>query len=364
MKRASISFLLLVLIFFSCDLFKVDIEKIKIKTEEQKITILGVSFTGEMSTYNDIAALSAYKVDIEDNRYKEYIYFLKKTSDNWEYSGRLYVPNLASNGANVGIYDSLLIVAADNSTNIFEIEDSNWFFKKLLTSTKSEVDIYKHDVVMAYFGHVDFFNYDGYNWVSTSFNSSSTDFPKVKLRENMALIGDYIFNEYRGAIKIFKKSDIWELKNTLSAWDAKAGDNFAYDIDVSEDYIIAGAPSYYSNDSLKTTSAYIFKLRNDEWVLDEKLFMESENQNFDFGSSVAITNSFAVIGAPCDNEGGERAGAAYLYKKSLSGWILKAKLMASDAEAWDGFGRNILITENNDILIAASRVGSMYYFRP
>lgn len=363
MKKASISFLLLVLIFSSCNLFNVNTENVKIKTEEQKISVLGVNFTGEMSTFGDIAALSAYGLDIVEDRYKQYVCFYKKTSDYWENTGRLDIGG-AWNGANVGLYDSLLITGTYDATKIYKFESGNWVVDTLLTATKSEVDIYGNDVVIASGGNIDFFHYDGYNWINSLSNSSLTYFPKVKLREDMAFIGDYLFNEYRGAIKIFKKNDIWEADGALSTWEVESGDNFAYDLDVSENYIIAGAPAAYYVSRQGTGSAYIFKLSNDEWILDEKISIADTNIYNGFGRSVAISNSYAVIGVSGDNECGERAGAAYLYKKTLSGWTLKTKLIASDAQSGDGFGFKVEISENNDILIASHEAQCIYYFRP
>lgn len=358
MKRSSISFIFLLLIFFSCNLFDTEPEEIEVITEDQIISISGVNFTEGMSIFDDIAAFSTYHGN------KSYIYFYKKTSDNWEYTESLFISGGGIRGTNIGINDSLLVFGAVKSAGICRFEDDSWTVDTLFEFTNAEVGIYRNDIVISHGWYIDFFHYDGYNWVSEQFNSSITHFAQIKVKENIAFNEDNTFNQGRGIIRIFKKSDIWEVEDTLSAWDARAGDRFGYSIDISEDYLIAGALGDNSKDSLDTGSAYIFKLNNGEWVLDEKLFIENASPYLRFGSSVAITNSYAVIGAPYDNESGVMAGAAYLYENSSSGWKLIAKLMASDAETRDEFGSNVIISDNNDIMIATERDEKIYYFRP
>lgn len=77
MKNLSITLLLLSLLFLSCDLFKVDIENIRIKTEQQKISILGVDINGDISVHNDIMTLGGYEGNYPNPNRGDYVYFYK-----------------------------------------------------------------------------------------------------------------------------------------------------------------------------------------------------------------------------------------------------------------------------------------------
>lgn len=295
---------------------------------------------------------------------EEIMYIFTKTSDVWKYAGKVHIDSSGGNNVNVSRYDSLLVASNFGSTQIYELHDGIWEAGELLVPQKASVATYENDVLIAYPDNIDFFQRDGDTWQKTSFESSPNYYQKVILKENMAIIGDYTIGQHRGAIKFFNKIDDWEMQESLLYWDAKAGYNFAYDIDVSDKYLIAGAPAIYHNYDDYSNSIYIFMLENGEWTLDEKLSIVDTSLFSLYGSSVAISNSYAVVGSSLDNEFGERAGAAYLYKKTLSGWTLKAKLIASDIQAGDQFGYNVEITENNDILISSYEAQSIYYFRP
>ena len=57
-----------------------------------------------------------------------------------------------------------------------------------------------------------------------------------------------------------------------------------------------------------------------------------------FGLSVAVDGDTAVVGASGDDGAELMSGAAYVFARSESGWILQQKLTAADAFGDDGFG--------------------------
>ena len=67
--------------------------------------------------------------------------------------------------------------------------------------------------------------------------------------------------------------------------------------------------------------------------------------NAGFGSRVAISGNYAVIGAPKSPNGGlTNSGAAYVFFKGASGWKQQAKLQAWDPVASDYFGSTVAIS--------------------
>jgi len=78
----------------------------------------------------------------------------------------------------------------------------------------------------------------------------------------------------------------------------------------------------------------------------------------EFGWSVAISGNTAVVGARNEDPdlgGGpiSQAGAAYVYVRSGTGWILEGKLAPRDARAGDTFGVSVAI-EGNTVIVGAS----------
>ena len=85
----------------------------------------------------------------------------------------------------------------------------------------------------------------------------------------------------------------------------------------------------------------------DQWISEVKKLLASDAQASDiFGSSVAISGDYAVVGAPNENAGGSYAGAAYIFHRdpTTDSWDGGTKITASDAQAWDWFGRSVAIS--------------------
>ena len=63
-----------------------------------------------------------------------------------------------------------------------------------------------------------------------------------------------------------------------------------------------------------------------------------------FGISVAISGNLAISGAQQDDDIAPNAGAAYIFERSSTLWLQRAKLIAEDAKAGDLFGNAVAIS--------------------
>jgi hypothetical protein len=163
-----------------------------------------------------------------------------------------------------------------------------------------------------------------------------------------------------------------ELK--LTASDAIAGDTFGLWLSVNDDVAIIGAPvgcpgGYCSVGMLPgpNSKAYVFRFNGQTWV--EEAILNPSDDSTRFGFSVDIDGDLAVVGATLDNELGESAGAAYVYRRVGSNWVQEAKLLAADGAAGHQFGiparidgDTILVGSHQDDVNGA-RSGSAYIFR-
>lgn len=140
----------------------------------------------------------------------------------------------------------------------------------------------------------------------------------------------------------------------LLALDAEPGDFFGYKVAISGSYAIVGA---YGDDDNGTDagSAYIFTNDgSDHFVQTVKLIGLDTAAGDEFGRQVAINNDYAVVGAWADDDNGTSSGSIYIFKNSGSGvFVQTQKIIAYDAEAFDNFGRSVAI--DGDYLIIGSK---------
>ena len=71
-----------------------------------------------------------------------------------------------------------------------------------------------------------------------------------------------------------------------------------------------------------------------------------------FGFSVDIDGNYAVVGAPLQDDGGNAAGAAYIFEFDGLNWVEQTILTAADAAAGDQFGWSVAI-DGDTIVVGA-----------
>ena len=124
----------------------------------------------------------------------------------------------------------------------------------------------------------------------------------------------------------------------LTASDAAVGDFFGYSVAISGTTAIVGAPrDADAGDS--SGSAYLFDTTNGQQLF--KLLPTGLSDGDLFGESVAIAGTTAIIGARGDNDTITDSGSAYIFD-TTTGQLL-FKLNASDPEFSDQFGSSVAI---------------------
>ncbi len=129
----------------------------------------------------------------------------------------------------------------------------------------------------------------------------------------------------------------------LLASDGEAGDNFGHSVALSGTRALIG--TYDDLNGSVHGSAYVFghDSVSGTWQEEAKL-TASDGAYWDlFGHSVALSDERIFIGAPYDNDNGWNSGSVYFFGyDDVSGtWHEEAKLTASDNEPDDQFGWSI-----------------------
>lgn len=128
----------------------------------------------------------------------------------------------------------------------------------------------------------------------------------------------------------------WLLEATLHP-PAVANGRFGTSVALSGDYALVGAP----NNGLGSEAAYVFKRTGSSWDLEAVLVPDDWVQGDRFGASVALDGSYALVGAPDDDSFGTDAGASYMFSRSGVQWTQQAQLPSFDAEPSGHAGRAV-----------------------
>jgi len=192
-----------------------------------------------------------------------------------------------------------------------------------------------------------------------------------------------------GAVYLFSGGgEVWVPQSYVKASDTAAGDLFGFSVALAGSTLVAGAPQESSpfagvqNTEQRTVeqegegarragAAYVFTRSVGDWRQQAYLKASNSGAEDEFGSSVAISGETAVIGAPGeDSDGGKNentpdSGAAYVFRRNAGTWSEQAKLKAADATSADFFGE-ALAASGASIVAGVARkdgfAGAAYVF--
>jgi hypothetical protein len=180
----------------------------------------------------------------------------------------------------------------------------------------------------------------------------------VAISGSTAVIGAYRKDSGAGAAYIFVRSGtLWTQQAKLTALDRASGDGFGASVAISGSTAVVGA-TYHS----QSGAAYVFLRSGTTWTQQAELTASDGLANDNFGLSVGISGSTAVVGARFKNS---NTGAAYVYVRSAAAWSQKAELTAADGAANDYFGISVAISGTTLVVGAegkASSTGAAYVF--
>lgn len=149
-----------------------------------------------------------------------------------------------------------------------------------------------------------------------------------------------------GAAYVFTRSgSSWSEQTKLTASDAAAGDLFGLSVALSADTALVGA-RWDDDDGFQSGSAYVFTRLGSIWSPQAKLTASDAAAGDNFGSSVALDGETSLIGAWHDSDGGSDSGSAYVFTRSGSTWNEQQKLTASDAAADHLFGSSVALAQD------------------
>jgi subtilisin family serine protease len=150
--------------------------------------------------------------------------------------------------------------------------------------------------------------------------------------------------------------------------DVAAGDEFGTAVAISGATAVIGAPSDDDNGD-RSGSARVFRFEGPTWVEEQSLLADDGAAGDELGRAVAVSGEIAAIGAPSDDDNGDDSGAAYVFRFDGSSWVQESKLLPDDNAAGDELGHAVAVSGDAVVIGAISdddngdRSGSAYVFR-
>ena len=387
----------------------VTVEEISPPTPEQKLVGSGGESYDRFGT--SVAINGNYAIVGSPNHYAGAAYVFSRVDSSWIEAGRLTASDGEGEdefGGSVAISGDYAIVGAPyhdvggyrgyaGAAYVFVLVDSSWIEAGRLTASDGEEwDEFGGSVAISgdyaivgapyqseAAGAAYIFKREGSLWVEQLKLTRSDPESWDLFGCSVAIDGDYAIvgarfkaNDevggyggnggsglYAGAAYVFKREGSnWTEETKLTPSNAKSSANFGASVSVSGDYTIVGAPHHDVEGAGYEGAVYIFRREGSAWVEQTALIGSHPEAYANFGTSVSISDDYAIAGAPRADAGEyggyADAGAAYVFKRSGSSWSELVRLTATDGQEYDEFGSSVAISGSYIIVGAPYGEGS------
>lgn len=157
----------------------------------------------------------------------------------------------------------------------------------------------------------------------------------------------------------------------LESSDGAYEDYFGYSVSAAGTMGLSGA-CWDDDYGSRSGSAYLYRnldTASGTVTQTAKLLASDSAEGDQFGTYVSLSGTTGLVGAYGDDDKGSSSGSAYLYRNldTVSGTVTEtAKLVASDGESFDYFGRSVSLSGSAGMVGAQSdddETGSAYLYR-
>ena len=187
----------------------------------------------------------------------------------------------------------------------------------------------------------------------------------VSLSGNRALLGGRGITPANASYIFVYDGTSWSQEAKLTS--GVAYDQFGVSVSLSGTRAIVGAPLDGDN-GISSGAAYVFAFDGTTWSEQAKLTASDEARNNQFGTSVSLSGTRALVGAIRGTGSVQASGAAYLFAFDGTSWTQRNKLIASDGDSYDTFGDSVSLFGARALVGASTNVvngvasGSAYFF--
>src|SRR5690606_1985515 len=91
---------------------------------------------------------------------------------------------------------------------------------------------------------------------------------------------------------------------------------FGSSVELCGDTLLVGGPGYVVEGIGAAGAVYVFREEDGRWEFKQLIVAPDPRLSARFGNALALDGEWLVVGARADDEGGNLAGAAYIYRRS------------------------------------------------
>lgn len=275
---------------------------------------------GDVSVSGDTAVVGApFRDDLGTDSGAAYVFVRRGTA--WSPQAKLTASDGASGdrfGGSVAIHQATILVGA---TGVSNRKGAAYVFVRSGTTWSHEASV-------------------------TALDGVPGDlFGVVSLSGDTAVIGAQGHSFSKGIAYVFTRDGTaWSEKANLSASDGIYGDGFGLGVSLSGDTAIVAAPlgNGVGSDS-KKGAAYVFTRSGTTWSEEAKLTASDATADDSFGQP-AVDGGIAVIGSAGDDDQGVSSGSAYIFVRTGTTWSQEAKVQASDGGPLRRYGTTVALS--------------------
>lgn len=248
---------------------------------------------------------------------------------------------------------------------------TDWFGNSVAASGDDIVVGCPRDDPVSNAGSVHFFHWDGSQWQHQSYDGTVVN---QRLGYSVAISGDYVIagalgvpSSLAGSARLFKRTGgLWAYVKTLTPTGSPNTmlDEFGTSVAISGDYALVGAPAAGTDTILGYAYVYYRDYGGlDNWGQQAQLQASDGGGTDNFGTSVALSDPYAVVGA-------SGLETAYLFTRSAGSWgdgnlpsAETLQLEPSDGLAGDLFGTAVAVIQTHVLVGAAAGEAAYLYAR-
>ncbi|MEP6675528.1 MAG: hypothetical protein ABJA78_10240, partial [Ferruginibacter sp.] len=157
------------------------------------------------------------------------------------------------------------------------------------------------------------------------------------------------------AYVFFKSNNSWVQQAKLQAADGVAYDGFGSAVSIDGDYLVVGACFATVAGHYQQGAAYIFNRTGTSWLQQAKLSASDGVENDNFSTALAISGDNVIISAYLATVGSNTGqGAVYAFKRSGTSWPFQNKLVAADGMANNFFGMSVAVSGSYAVIGASN----------
>lgn len=121
----------------------------------------------------------------------------------------------------------------------------------------------------------------------------------------------------------------WQLRSRLVASNGASADDFGFSVALSESVAVVGARNHDDN-AENSGAAYVFRRTGTTWTETQYITAFDQDDSDYFGYSVSLSDEWLLVGSPRRDDAGTNSGSVYLYRTNNNGltWGYHSKLTA------------------------------------